>query len=64
MPRAKRWGVSSQTDVVEEVRMRALLYVLARMMGDWNAVLKGDVKRVHRKKAGRNAGGAINRWIR
>lgn len=47
--------------------LRSLLYFLARLLGDANAISKGPsaiAKRVVRKAAGRKLGSILNRIIR
>ena len=45
--------------------MRSLLYTLARLMGDWNAVKNGTVgKRVGRRLVGRATGRGMGRLFR
>jgi len=45
--------------------MRSFLYLLARFLGDVNAVRRGTVgKRIARRVAGRATGGCLGRWFR
>ena len=45
--------------------MRSLLYLLARLLGDWNAVKRGRVgKRVGRRVAGKVTGKLMRRLFR
>lgn len=44
---------------------RGILYTLARLLGDWNAIHKGRVgRRVGRRVAGKVTGRALGRWFR
>ena len=47
--------------------MRSLLYFIARLMGDVNALKRGPKatgKRIIRKAAGRAYGRAMGKWLR
>lgn len=45
--------------------MRGLLYFIAKLMGDWNAVRKGKVgRRVARRVAGKATGRILGKWFR
>jgi hypothetical protein len=45
--------------------MRSLLYSLARLLGDWNAVASGDPKRIARRIGNKVIGRTIVRrlWL-
>lgn len=45
--------------------LRSLLYALARLLGDIQAIRKGTYhKRLVRKYAHRKTGGWLNRWLK
>lgn len=45
--------------------MRGLLYFIAKLMGDWNAVSKGKVgRRVARRAAGKVTGRGLGKFFR
>jgi len=45
--------------------MRGLLYLLARLLGDYNAVKKGKTgKRIKRRAAGRAAGKGLKKFFK
>jgi hypothetical protein len=45
--------------------MRSLLYFLAKLLGDWNALRKGTVgKRIARRAAGKVTGRILGRIFR
>ncbi len=47
------------------MRTRGLLYFIAKLMGDWNAVRKGKVgRRVARRVAGKATGRGLGRFFR
>ena len=47
------------------MNIRSMLYLLARLMGDWNAIKRGRVgKRIGRRLAGKVSGRLLGRWFR
>ncbi len=45
--------------------MRGLLYFIAKLMGDWNAIRKGKVgRRVARRVAGKVTGRGLGKFFR
>ena len=45
--------------------IRSWLYILAKLMGDWNAIVKGRVvRRIGRRAAGRVTGRGLGRLFR
>lgn len=45
--------------------MRSLLYFIAKLMGDWNAVRKGKVgRRVARRVAGKATGRGLGKFFK
>ena len=49
----------------KSVNIRSLLYSIARLMGDGNAVKKGTVgKRIGRRAAGKLTGRTLGKWFK